>query len=260
MIVSFFTLPVIAYVSMLFFQRMGFTVTNFEGKKIPYSLGIVILYSYFTLCFFGETPTFFSIPSSLYVVGVWFLGLIDDVFGTPFPKGLKGHFQYALKHRVLTTGGLKVIGTVLFAFVYLYESDARLWTSFVPFLLLTGCPHVMNLLDTRPLRVWKLSFLLACFFIIVETPSFDTIVAIAFVFYIVFLIEGKKLAMLGDNGATLVGAIAAHFMIEFTSSSLQIVFALSTVAFILCAEKWSLSALVNRYAFLKTLDRFGVSE
>lgn len=262
MIVLLVTLPLIAFLSMRAFYDLHLVVTNYEGKTIPYSLGVVVIYSYAVMyAHFSETSEALSLYSFIYIFGIWFIGFIDDMFGEPFPKGLRGHFSFLLKYHVITTGTVKVIGTVMLALYFLFERSGELsFVHAIHFLLLIGLPHVMNLFDTKPLRVWKVAFLFFAIMLLFVPISTSILIVLATVFITIFIFEGKKMAMLGDNGATTVGAIVAIMIIHYTTIPIQLVILLFVYSFILFAERWSISTTIERFYLLKLIDRLGVSK
>ena len=261
MIAFFITVPIITYLSMIAFQRMNLGVKNYEGKDVPYSLGVLIIYSYsFLYAFPPQINPTFSFASFIFLLSIWLLGLIDDVYGNPYPKGLKGHLLFFLKNHIVTTGLLKAGGTVLAAVLFLWLSEPRSYLGYlIAFLLLTGLPHVMNLFDTRPLRVWKLAVSLTVLVIIANPiPSFLFILMLLTVFYIWFVLEGYRKAMLGDNGATVVGAILAVVIVNHVSLTVQYSFLVFVLVMILVAEKYSFSAFIEKSRFLKVIDQIGI--
>ncbi|WP_227938448.1 hypothetical protein [Alkalihalobacillus deserti] len=261
MIVFFISVPIIAYLSMIAFKMMNLGVKNYEGKDVPYSLGVLIIYSYsFMYAFPPRLNPSLSFASFVFVLSIWLLGLIDDVYGKPYPKGLKGHMIYFVKNHILTTGLLKAGGTVVTAIVFLWVSELRSYLAyFVAFLLLTGLPHVMNLFDTRPLRVWKLAIsLLALVMVFNPLPSFRFILMVLTVFYIWYVLEGYRKAMLGDNGATGIGAILAVIVVNQFSLSVQYGLLVFVLVLILVSEKYSFSALIESSSFLRAIDRIGI--
>ncbi|KHF39526.1 hypothetical protein [Halalkalibacter okhensis] len=260
MIVFFLSMPIIAFLSMISFQRMDLGVLNYEGKFVPYSLGVVIIYSYSYL--FALTPGIesFSVASFVFVFLIWLLGLVDDVFGKSYPKGLKGHVLYALQRKRITTGLLKAIGTIVVAMIFLWMTPIYSYVSVVMALgLLIGFPHVMNLFDTRPLRVWKGTI---CFVLVVllvnPLPSFIYIVMVLTVFYVWYVLEGYRKAMLGDNGATLIGAILAVVAIYHLQVGVQLVVLVVLSFCILIAEKYSFSTIIEQSPLLRMIDQVGI--
>ncbi|TWI55935.1 hypothetical protein [Halalkalibacter nanhaiisediminis] len=261
MIPLLITLPVIAYFSMIAFHSMNLTVVNYEGKLVPYSLGVIVLYSYAVLYAFPPYPLeALSLSAFLYIIGIWLLGFIDDRFGKPYPKGLRGHIRYVTETRKITTGLLKAIGTIGFALLYLWTKQPNSFLlNLLSFFLLTGLPHTMNLFDTRPLRVWKASLVMTIvIFIGSPLPSFYFVVTIIAVYYILFVLEGHRKAMLGDNGATVIGAMLAIVFIHHTDLFVQIGVFFSILFFILLAEKWSISTLIESWSMLRVIDQIGI--
>jgi UDP-N-acetylmuramyl pentapeptide phosphotransferase/UDP-N-acetylglucosamine-1-phosphate transferase len=255
-------LPIIALLSMYAFQCVNWTTKNYEGKRIPYSLGVFVIFSYAVLCAFPPIDSYaFSYVALIYVLGIWLIGFLDDRFGQVHPKGIRGHFDYFLKKGKLTTGLIKVIGTLVIAsFFTLYYEPANVMVSLSCFLLLTWMPHLANLFDTRPLRVWKMALLFSMVLIlIVAIPPFLTIIYLFVVFYILFVLEGHRKAMLGDSGATTIGAILAvmtviHTDLIFQWAVLSVVFTL-----IMISERVSFSSFIEKTSFLRWFDQLGIS-
>ncbi|WP_332695910.1 hypothetical protein [Halalkalibacter lacteus] len=261
MIAFFISMPVVAYLSMITFQTMNLGVLNYENKQVPYSLGVVIIYSFaFTYAFPPQINETLSFSAFLYVFSIWFLGLIDDIYGKPYPKGLKGHIMHAIGKGIFTTGLVKAVGTVAFAILFLWMNQPdSIVASFVALCLLIGFPHVMNLFDTRPLRVWKVTVCIVIFVLITNPlPSFVFIMILLSVFYVLYVLEGYKKAMLGDNGATVIGAILAVVILNHLSLLLQMLLLFIVVLFIALAEKYSFSKVIERSSLLRRIDQLGV--
>ncbi|GAE36628.1 hypothetical protein [Halalkalibacter akibai] len=261
MIGFFITVPIITYLSMIAFQRMNLSVINFEGRYVPYSLGVIIIYSYsFMYAFVPGVNRSLALPAFLFILTIWLLGFIDDVYGKTYPKGLKGHVSYFFKHKVVTTGLLKAGGTIIAALMYLWINEYPFSLAFiVAFLLLTGFPHVVNLFDTRPLRVWKLTVCLTIVVLVLNPlPSFLFVLMVVTVFYIWYVLEGYRKAMLGDNGATVIGAILAVVVVNQLSMLAQYLMLIFVLTLILVAERYSFSTIIERSNLLKAIDGIGV--
>lgn len=247
---------------MIAFHSLNLSVENYQGRKIPYNLGVVVVYSYAVLFAFPPAliPSL-SLMAFIYILTIWVLGFIDDAYGSPFPKGLKGHLFHSIKHRSVTTGLLKAVGTMVIALVFVWSEQTEFLTGLAAFLLLTGLPHMMNLFDTRPLRVWKVAFVLSAFLmVILPLPPFTFVIILLTIFYLLFILEGHKKAMLGDNGATAIGAIFAVVFIHHTSLFIQIGIISIVAFFILLAEKKSFSVLIERVRLLRFIDQIGISK
>ncbi|MDT8862543.1 hypothetical protein N0O92_20265 [Alkalihalobacillus sp. MEB130] len=260
MIAFFVSMPIIAYLSMIAFQTMKLGAYNFENKFVPYSLGIVIIYSYGYFYALSTGLQSFSLLSFLFITSIWILGLIDDIWGKPYPKGLRGHVGYALHKKTITTGLVKAVGTIIFSVLFVTGAfPFSLLVAFIAFSLCVGLPHVMNLFDTRPLRVWKVTFSFVLVTLLVNPlPSFRFILMLLAAFYIWYVLEGYKKAMLGDNGATLVGAIMAVFSVYHLPLGMQVVLLCLSALFVLIAERYSFSKIVDSSKFLRMIDQIGI--
>lgn len=256
------TLPVIAYVTMVGFVRLNWMTLNYEKEQVPYSLGVFILYTYIAFAFLSPifTPVF-SIISFIYVMGVWATGLLDDLYGEKETKGLKGHVKQFLRKGIISTGLLKLIGTVVFTTILLLYLQPTFWYEWLRYgLILLLTPHVMNLFDTRPLRVWKVSLLYGAFFLpLLEMMPFFIYLFLLSFFFVFYVMEGHKVAMLGDNGATLIGAILGLLTI-FHATVLQQWLLLSFLILLtVIAERISFSRWIEKSKFLRVIDQWGIN-
>lgn len=259
MILYVFLLIIIAYSSMKLFNKLNWTVANFEGKQVPYSLGIYVFISYvlFQLLFIEQTN---QSVFWIYCFGIWFSGMLDDWFGNKNEKGLRGHLRAFLLNGTISTGIIKILATVVLALYVIATLKLQTideWIRFGIILILT--PHIMNLFDTRPLRVWKVSLLFgSLFFPFLQALPLSAYLYLLTFYFIFFVFEGHKLAMLGDNGATLIGAVFGVLMIMQTTIKQQ--WALIVIFFFLTiiAEKISFSRFIAKYRILKWIDQIGV--
>lgn len=252
-------LVLLAYITMVIFTKFHWTAANYEGKQIPYSLGTFILISYLGFqILFVEQVYFFAFFS--YSIGIWFTGLIDDWFGTKEQKGLKGHLKAFVFHGTISTGIIKIIATIIFSIyflIFLQPLEIDDWFRYGIILILT--PHIMNLFDTRPLRVWKISLMYSSLFLsILQYFPFSAYLYILTFLFIFYVFEGHKIAMLGDNGATLVGALLAVMTILHATVIQQWVLIGLFFLLTIIAEKTSISKIIEKYGVLKWLDQLGV--
>jgi hypothetical protein len=85
--------------------------TNYAERTIYNVLGFIWVPWAIYSVFWGDWIT------AVAVLGVFALGLIDDLFGTSESKGFRGHLR-ALKKGRITTGLLKLVGISVIALVY----------------------------------------------------------------------------------------------------------------------------------------------
>ena len=151
-------------------------VRNYAGRPIYTVLGFIWLVWAAVVCLLG----FWQF--ALAVTFIFFLGLLDDLYGTGQSKGFRGHLR-ALKKGQVTTGFIKLFGISLVSFVWaLFEvgqsaitSSSSLIEGRYPFLALASSrvtlasiavaliagaaialtSNFMNLMDLRPGRAIK---------------------------------------------------------------------------------------------------------
>ncbi|WP_096201181.1 hypothetical protein [Bacillus sp. FJAT-45350] len=262
---SFFLSLIIAVVSIgcyKFFIKNGWTTTNFEGKQIPYNLGVIIIVAFFLPGVLFYSNEILTLQSVIYVTLIWFSGFIDDRYGDKASKGFRGHILVLLHERKISTGIVKIIVTGMASLFFVVLTSAVFNLEAVRILLLLLLlPHIFNLFDTRPLRASKVGLLyvasLLPFLTIVEPISFIYFIVVCSV---IFVFEGRKLAMLGDNGATTIGAILAVITIVHGSPLHQWLTITISFFLTLLAEKVSFSKVIARSTFLSRIDRLGTNE
>ncbi|MGO4887041.1 hypothetical protein ACJ2A9_04720 [Anaerobacillus sp. MEB173] len=248
---------VIALLMNDLYRKMGWTVRNFEGKEIPYSLGMMVVVAALVIITI-ESVT----PEYMYYISIiWLLGFIDDRYGLPTPKGLKGHFRLFLQKGTMTTGLLKVVGTICAGIFMLALLQPDGWFSFIRYsFLLLLTPHVMNLFDTRPLRVWKLTILHVGFFLtLFFSLPFSVMFFLVVVTLLFYIAEGRKWTMLGDNGATAIGAILSLLIITHVEPTIQWGLVICYAGLTITAEKISFTNWIEKTTWIKRIDKWGTS-
>lgn len=249
--------PLFLWLFGIIFIYLGWSVTNYLGDETPYSLGLCVLGSgIFILRSLNIELVIF-----IYLGMLWLTGFIDDRFGTKYPKGLKGHFRLFFQTGKVSTGLLKLSSTVSVAAVFsIFFYNGLIIERLAAFILLVLGPHVMNLFDTRPLRVWKVIGIQAIVFLpLFMQLQVGFLLTIIFMITLLIVFEAKMIAMLGDNGATLLGGMINLLVVFYLSVQLQW-FVVAIYCFIIfITERISLSEWIEKTPILKRIDRWGVS-
>jgi UDP-GlcNAc:undecaprenyl-phosphate GlcNAc-1-phosphate transferase len=195
---------------------------------------------------------------AVYVLGVAFLGLVDDTLGGE-ARGWRGHGGAALRMQ-LSTGALKAAGSLglaLYAMSYAGFPAGRWLLASAVLVLAT---NVFNLLDLRPGRATK-AFVVLGAGLTIGTASLRALWALG-LFAGPALVAGaydlRERAMLGDTGANLLGALAGLWLVFSLSAAGQAVALAVLAAITVYGELRSISELVERLPLLRQLDSWGV--
>ncbi|HWX87163.1 MAG TPA: hypothetical protein VNX67_03210 [Solirubrobacteraceae bacterium] len=198
-----------------------------------------------------------TLTVAVYVLGVAFLGLVDDTLGGE-PRGWRGHGRAAMRMQ-LSTGALKAAGSLglaLYAMSYAGLSTDRWLLASAVLVLAT---NVFNLLDLRPGRATKVFVLLGAG-LTIGAASVRPLWALG-LFVGPALVAGlydlRERAMLGDTGANLLGALAGLWLVLTLPALGQAVALAVLVLVTVYGELRSISSLVERIPLLRQLDSWG---
>jgi UDP-N-acetylmuramyl pentapeptide phosphotransferase/UDP-N-acetylglucosamine-1-phosphate transferase len=198
-----------------------------------------------------------TLTVGVYVLGVAFLGLVDDTLGGE-PRGWRGHGRAVLNMR-LSTGALKAAGSfglALYAMDFAGLSTGRWLLASAVLVLAT---NVFNLLDLRPGRATKVFVLLGAG-LTIGAASVRPLWALG-LFVGPALIAGvydlRERAMLGDTGANLLGALAGLWLVLTLSEPGQAVALVVLLVITVYGELRSITKLVERMPLLRELDSWG---
>jgi UDP-GlcNAc:undecaprenyl-phosphate/decaprenyl-phosphate GlcNAc-1-phosphate transferase len=248
------------------------TKANYRGRQLPVPLGALILAAaaialvpleLLQRLTSAELLHPEALPIGLYAFGVIALGMLDDMLGTHLPdrqpaRGWRGHAAAALRGE-LSTGTVKAAGSLglaLLAMSYLRLSDGR-WLLAAAVLVLAT--NLFNLLDLRPGRSMK-AFALLGIGLIVGSGDVRPLWSIG-LFAGPALVAGyfdlRERAMLGDSGASLVGALAGLWLVLTLSGLGQLIALVLLLAVTVYGELRSISEFIERTPGLRELDSWG---
>ncbi len=255
-------------------RAAGHTRPNYRRRELPFPFGVLAaaagllaLVPLMLIQRLTSTGLFVpeALPAAVYALGVMLLGLIDDELaprasaaGEAPARGWRGHAGAALRGE-LSTGVLKAAGSLglaLFAMSYLPLSNGR-WLLAAGVLVLAT--NALNLLDLRPGRSLK-AFALLGAGLAIGTRDVRPLWAIG-LFAAPALLAGlydlRERVLLGDTGASLLGALAGLWLVLSLSGTGQLVALLLLAAVTLYGELRSISALIERTPGLRELDSWG---
>jgi hypothetical protein len=215
---------------------------------------------------------------AVYCLGVAALGLIDDALGNrggarstegvtppgpadsppPPPRGVRAHAAATLRGE-LSTGAIKACCTAGLALLVAGELPVTRARWLLAAAVLVLATHVFNLLDVRPGRSGK-AFVLLLAALAIATGQLRPLWAVglfAAPALVACALDLRERAMLGDTGASLLGALAGLVIVLSLAGVGQLIaLALLLIASIY-GELRSISTLVERTPLLRELDSWG---
>jgi hypothetical protein len=192
-------------------------------------------------------------------LGFGFLGLFDDLVGSGSEGGLSGHLA-ALRQGRLTTGFVRLAGGVLVAVVVVapLEPDSLGWLLVAAGVVVLAA-NLAQLLDRAPGRAIKVT--LAGFVALVAVEGATAALAgpaVAVGGGAAMLVPDlREHARLGATGASVLGAaVGLGAVVTLGHEAATVV--LAVLLALNAASEWvSFSAVIDRTAPLRWLDRLG---
>ncbi len=251
--------------------RHGLTRENYRGARVAFPAGAVLLacslVSLVPLAVLDDRAELDLLDPDLrrwatYVLGVAFLGLLDDALGRGLdaeaPRGWRAHARAVASGR-MSTGAIKAVGALGLA-AYATSGLGRHDLGYLADLaLLLGATNLFNLLDLRPGRVEKafaalVAGLCAGASTVAPIELLGIFVGPVLVGAVFTL---KERAMLGDTGSNLVGALAGISLLITLGDTGRLVALAIVVALNAYGEFRSISRTIEGIPLLRSLDSLG---
>jgi UDP-GlcNAc:undecaprenyl-phosphate/decaprenyl-phosphate GlcNAc-1-phosphate transferase len=249
----------------------GLVRANYRSARLAYPLGAVLvtasLVALAPLAFLNDRADLDLLDPELrrwipYLIGVAFLGLLDDSLGqgalAGAPRGWRGHAR-ALRDGRLSTGAIKAIGALALAAYVVSGRGLQSFEYLADVALLILTTNLFNLLDLRPGRAEKALALLGLGLCLGAWTGEPLKLLGIFVGPVIVgaWFTLRERAMLGDTGAALVGAIAGVWLLTTLDETGRLI-ALGVVAAVtIYGELRSISAVVESIPPLRSLDSLG---
>ncbi|MGH8890124.1 MAG: hypothetical protein ACRDV3_10280 [Acidothermaceae bacterium] len=185
------------------------------------------------------------------------VGLVDDLFGTPSARGIRGHARAAGRGE-MTTGVLKVgaIGAGgLLAGWRLGEGGVarRLAAGTV----IAASANVINLLDLRPGRALKSTLVMSAAGAALGGRGRRLAVAAGACAIGSLPADLREHTMLGDGGANCLGAVLGVSLVAGASTRRVASILATFTALTLASEVVSFSSVIEKSPALRWFDRLG---
>lgn len=251
--------------------QAGLLRSNYAGRELAFPLGAVLvaasLVALAPLAPLDDRADIDLLDPELrrwfaYVVGVAFLGFLDDSLGRgerpDSARGWRGHAREVLSGR-LSTGAVKAVGALAIAAYATSGLGRESLDYLVDLALLLLATNFANLLDLRPGRAEKALALVGaglCLGYWTLEPAellglFLGPVAVGAYFTL------RERAMLGDAGSNVIGALIGIWLVTTLSDPGRLVALGVLVALTVYGEFRSISAAIERIPPLRWLDSLG---
>lgn len=243
--------------------RMRLVRPNFKGDRVMASYGIVscayAAAGTIALAALGYAEWRWAWVYSIVMGSMCLLGAIDDVFGSREVGGFRGHFRKLVLERKLTTGALKAVGGGVVGAAagwVISGGDPVKWI--LAALLIPVAANTLNVLDLRPGRAVAVFFVglgVTCGLAFGEVREPFIVGWIAIVAAAFAAQDCRARAMMGDSGANSLGAALGATIALSTGAAAQIAAIALFAGVQIYSEKYSVSALIERNAVLRAIDR-----
>jgi len=261
LICSLLAAAALAPVAVRILARSALARENHRGRLIAAPLGLLIagpaLLTLSLLALTRHGLVRGTLPAAAFVLGVALLGLVDDALRGP-ARGVRGHLR-ALRCGHADTGALKALGTLALALAAASWSGLHGTRLALAVAVLVLTPHALNLLDLRPGRAIKV-FALVVGVLLAATRALRPLWLLGpFIgpVAVVALYDLRERGMLGDSGASLLGALAGIWLVVTLPTAGLAVACAALVVTAVYGELRSISALVARAPLLRRLDSIG---
>jgi len=238
-------------------QRGGMVRDNWQGIGIPAITGVIfpLVLSFSLLpCLWTEERN--TVPLFLLaILGAAVAGLLDDLSGGSYPRGLLPHFRYFFQEKKLSTGLVKAILISTIAGWVVFLSGGKNLAMLLDWLLLVLTVNSINLLDLRPGRALKGTIFLFIWSALFVPERALLFAALGVIFaYAPYDLQGK--AMLGDTGSNVLGMIGGLLLLA-TPFLVRLILLCLLITLHVVTIKYSLSVLIEKNPWLKRIDEWG---
>lgn len=238
---------------------------NYRNELVASSSGLIlggffITYLSLSLVLF-ETSFLGNWTTALVFLGIGtlFFGFLDDIYGDQ-TRGFRGHFKQLIGGKV-TTGLIKAVGGFILSVVASYFVSRGTLDLVVNALMIALFINFFNLLDLRPARTLKVSFLL---FVLAFTFSSNHkllwVWLTPFVgpLLVLFYLDLTETAMLGDTGSNFIGALIGLIYAYQYNWKVNLPILIGLLLLQIYAERYSFGDFIRGKPLLRWLDNLGL--
>jgi UDP-N-acetylmuramyl pentapeptide phosphotransferase/UDP-N-acetylglucosamine-1-phosphate transferase len=185
-----------------------------------------------------------------------FLGLWDDVAGTPEERGWRAHLD-ALAHGRATAGAIKLLGGAAASLIIAGALERGFGWTIVDAIVIALSANAMNLLDKRPGRAGKWFLLAAIGLMIVGGPTAPGLAAAIGAVLLTMPYDLRERAMLGDAGANAMGGLLGVAIVVDSTHTFRLVALVLLALVTVFGARPGLSRVIESVGPLKRFDAAG---
>lgn len=249
----------------------GHVRENYRGVPLAFPLGAIqvtlAVLALAPLAFLDDRANLELIDPDLrrwitYLIGIAFLGLVDDALGAgaakDTPRGWRGHISAVMSGR-LSTGAVKALGAAALAAYVVSGTGREAFGFLADVALLILVTNLFNLFDTGPGRAEKALILLGLGLCIGSWTLAPVLLTAIFCGPVLIgaIYTLREKAMLGDTGSNLLGAIAGVWLLTTLGSDGRLIALCLVAALTIYGEFRSISVAIRRIPPLRVLDSLG---
>jgi len=254
---------IILYLLLPMLINTGAVRSNYREEHIPVGAGISFAMTLLLVYLLYRLVSHEVAGSQLFLLGIIaisFLGFIDDMLGRRDTTGLKGHLGAMLKGR-LTTGGLKALGGGLIAFYIALFISADWVNIILNTVLIALSTNFINLLDLRPGRAIKGTFMFGAVIIAVAYDSINWALVLPLLGAVVFYFPSdlKARVMMGDAGSNVLGLALGFWAAAYMPWLPRLIMLALLIIIHWYTERYSLTETIEKVKILRTIDQLGRS-
>ena len=244
---------------------------NYRGERIPVVGGIPVLgvtvlgLAVIEFLWGVSTRNFIPLesvrvvgPLALMVLITGLFGLVDDAFGTPAAKGIRGHVRALLAGR-LTSGMVKLMSGLLAALICASMLETQVGWICVGAITVAAWTNVGNLLDLGPGRAIKVCAPILIVVVLLFASRCAPLMLLVGCYLGLLRADLGERVMLGDCGANPLGALVGLSALASGNHGLLVGFGVVGLLLNVIAEKVSFSRVIAGNSFLRRIDLFGAT-
>lgn len=257
MLATIFFLP--ALIKLL--RKGGCARLNYRGVEVVQGGGSIFVFSYLTYVlwvFFITGVDIRTLSMLIVILGMSFVGILDDFLGDHDTRGFYGHFSFFLQSGEISSGFIKAFFGASVAMIVSFVLEVAFLNIIISALLIMLAANTLNLLDRSPGRAIK-GFILFATLLFFFAGEDEILLLLPLLSSLIFYLprELAEKVMLCDAGANSLGGAIGVFAVINLEFFVKVAIVVLLIIFQLLCEKFSLSMFIENNKIFTFFDRLG---